>query len=159
MTLPASRFNIKPMFKGITEIVVVLFGLFGTVMASQSRWMRQFASPNGIVYGVLSLYFFGMFKSVLFFVSVVIFFLFFGLFVRYSAFYTMAIMAIFPGAVFVKFRNWFNLPAFRTSLFGFHKTNYIPKLNSVNRKNIFLSIGNRGVPKRDLRSAWSISER
>lgn len=79
-------------------------------------WLGQSSISNGVMHNMLSFYFLWIFKLIIFFVLFVILFLFFGTFIRYSALYAMTVMAVFASSVFMKFRNWFGLLAFRASL-------------------------------------------
>ncbi len=60
MTFCASRNNIKPLFRRIAFMMVILLCLFGTITALQGIGPRQFACFNSSINSVLGFYRFGM---------------------------------------------------------------------------------------------------
>ena len=56
MAIPASRFDIKPMFFVITKIMMVLLCLVWTISAFVKRCARKFSYCDSIIYGTCGLY-------------------------------------------------------------------------------------------------------
>ena len=144
MTRNTNSNNIKPMFLGIAFVMMVLLCLITTgAFENCDTW--NFACFNSIVYGticfhafwitlILSKIFSLAFSFTLFalhialasyfaFFSFVItlingsvnFFAFFALLIAFHAILAMITITIFLSAIFMKFRNWFDLFASRTS--------------------------------------------
>ncbi len=132
MTFNTNRNYIKPMFRGIAQVVMILLCLLGTIRALQGISTRQFTDSNSVIYSSFSFLAFGTSNTETFncfamssfsflalmiafigcfaFLSFLIFYL-----MRYLARLTIMLKSIFLTSVFVKFRNLFILLTFRTS--------------------------------------------
>ena len=134
MTRTTYRNNIKKMLRFVSEMVVVLFCLFVTVMAFQNFKSRQFAISNCVAYGTCCSSVFGMGIPIMTqslqmgnftFLALVIMFvrnftlfclLIFCIMFRH-AFFAITVIAIFALCILMKFRNGFGYLAFGTSLY------------------------------------------
>ncbi len=137
MTRNADRNNIKPVLFSIAFVMVVLFCLFGTIMAKQSIRAGQFAEFKGIFYSIVCFLFLGVleiislscvfaficlgmtfFSSPTFIAICITLFcslaFFASLILLYIEFYTglaLRLKTIFISTLFVKFRKRFGLLA------------------------------------------------
>ena len=144
MTVTTSRYNVKPVLRGVALVVMVILCLLGAVMALQSVGSGQLAGSDSFIYSILRPLAFGMTKAILFlgissffalFVTPTGNFTLLALFVAslgtlafvsftillHILFFTglaLEMKAIFAVAVFVKLRERLNLFAMTTS-FGY----------------------------------------
>lgn len=143
MTINTNRNNIKPMFRFITFVVMIMLSGLRTENAEQKSWRNQFACINCMIYSFSRFVFFRMFFACKLliefaFFTLIIFicpsffckFTFFRLripFMRQFSRFCFAIFSLFNRltgfaiilitccSVFVKFRNRFEVLAFRTT--------------------------------------------
>ena len=136
MTNSTNRFYIKPMFLGISKIMMIIFCLFMAICANKKRCTRNFARSNNIAYNashlslfsVVSFPYFRIYASKLFtFFALAILFLgrftdftspigikvcfaiarFAKIILRFfSANFALIGYSIFSGTILLKFINW-----------------------------------------------------
>lgn len=115
MTRNTYRNNIKPILRGIAFMMMVLFCLFGTVMARQSIRSGQFAISNSVAYSISSFSPTGM--CFIYFSSASFTFFCFSKFLAKMISTRFAVMLItIPTCIsFEKLRNRFGFLAMKTS--------------------------------------------
>jgi len=127
------RNNIQKIFRCITEVVMIMFCLFVTVMAFRNFKSGQFAISNCVAYGTCCSSVFGMGIPIMMqslqmgnftFLALVITFvrnftlfcsLIFCIMFRHAIF-AITVMTIFALCIIMKFRNGFSYLTFGTSL-------------------------------------------
>ena len=131
MTIVTYRYNIKPIFRGVTQIVMVLLRRFIAKSTQKRRNTRQFTRTNSTTNRFASFNFilislavfstsyakvFRMFLTMppIMLIPIMSAFVFFGIYLE--TFFTPSSIAVFSVRLFIKFRNRFNLLAFRTLL-------------------------------------------
>ncbi len=131
MTFSTSRQNIQPMRWFVALVMMILFGLYGAVMAFKTRCFLNLAITNSMFYSLSCFVLFGMSNGIAQYSFEVSNFVFLSLAIYLScsftlfclvifidpfqaAYFAIRTMSIFSFIVFVKLRKLFDLLAFRT---------------------------------------------